>query len=148
MARDERTEKKPLTLEAGDITDAPMVVGRRSALAAVGALVGAAMGAVVLAPSVGEACRRHTGRTDSDGGPNADGGGRGHTGLTDGDSNPGDEVNCGRGRRRAPPRSGCTDSDSGPGADGVGHGRRCAPAPRRRCTDSDPSDGVNHGRHC
>ena len=148
MARDERTAPNTLTLTADDITDGPSV-GRRSALAAVGALVGAAVGVVVLAPSEAEACRRQTGRTDSDSGNGADGVNRGHTGMTDSDS--GDEANCGRGRggRAAPRRSGnCTDSDSGNGADGAGHGRNCGGAPRRRCTDSDPSDGVNHGRHC
>ena len=89
---------------------------------------GAAIGIVVLKPEDAEACRRNTGRTDSDGGQYADGVGRGHTSLTDSDS--GDESNCGRGGgggRGRPIRRGrgCTDSDGGRYADGVGRGRRC-----------------------
>ena len=118
MADDNASQKKLLTLTPEEITEvAP--VGRRSALGAIGALVGAAVGVVLLKPEDSEACRRRTGRTDSDGGPNADGVNRGHTGITDQDS--GDEAQCGRGRARRR----CTDSDSGPGADGVNHGRHC-----------------------
>ncbi|MBK6533646.1 MAG: hypothetical protein IPF99_29885 [Deltaproteobacteria bacterium] len=142
MANNDPSEKKPITLDPSDITEVP-TVHRRSALASIGALIGAAIGVVVLKPEDAEACRRRTGRTDSDGGRYADGVGRGHTGLTDSDS--GDESNCGRGgggrggapwpRRRTPhcpapwrgraDGSHCTDSDSGRYADGAGRGRRC-----------------------
>jgi len=129
---DQDPSKKQLTLDPSDITEVA-AVPRRSALASIGALIGAAIGIVTLAPDDAEACRRRTGRTDSDGGRMADGVGRGHTGLTDSDS--GDESNCGRGgggggggrvRYRAPVRRArCTDSDGGRYADGVGRGRRC-----------------------
>ncbi len=129
---DQDPSKKQLTLDPSDITEVA-AVPRRSALASIGALIGAAIGVVTLRTEDAEACRRRTGRTDSDGGRFADGVGRGHTGLTDSDS--GDESNCGRGgggggRYRAPPppryrRRGCTDSDGGRYADGVGRGRRC-----------------------
>lgn len=126
MANNDPSAKKPITLDADDITEVPSV-HRRSALASIGALIGAAIGIVVLKPEDAEACRRRTGRTDSDGGRYADGVGRGHTGLTDSDS--GDESNCGRGGggRGRPIRRGrgCTDSDGGRYADGVGRGRRC-----------------------
>ena len=149
MANNDPSEKKPITLDPADITELPSV-HRRSALASIGVAIGAAIGVVVLKPEDAEACRRRTGRTDSDGGRYADGAGRGHTGLTDSDS--GDESNCGRGGggrrgggRRG--RTGATDSDSGPGADGVGHGRG---APRSG-TDSDSgsyADGAGRGRNC
>lgn len=171
MANNDPSEKKPITLDPSDITEVP-TVHRRSALASIGALIGAAIGVVVLKPEDAEACRRRTGRTDSDGGRYADGAGRGHTGLTDSDS--GDESNCGRGgggRRRggrtgitdsdsgryadgagrgrgSPNRGGNTDSDSGPNADGVGQGRGTV---RRNCTDSDGgryADGAGRGRNC
>lgn len=149
MANNDPSEKKPITLDPSDITEVP-TVHRRSALASIGALIGAAIGVVLLKPEDAEACRRRTGRTDSDGGPNADGAGRGHTGLTDSDS--GDESNCGRGGGRRGRvrrgRSGATDSDSGPGADGVGQGRGTV---RRNCTDSDSgsyADGAGRGRRC
>lgn len=126
---DQDPPKKQLSLDPSEISEVP-TVPRRSALASIGALIGAAIGVVTLAPEDAEACRRRTGRTDSDGGRFADGVGRGHTGLTDSDS--GDEANCGRGggggRFRPPPpryRRGCTDSDGGRYADGVGRGRRC-----------------------
>ena len=117
MANNDPSEKNPITLDPDDITEVPSV-HRRSALASIGALIGAAIGIVVLKPEDAEACRRNTGRTDSDGGNNADGVSRGHTGLTDSDS--GDESNCGRGggggggrvRYRAPRRARCTDSAS------------------------------------
>lgn len=150
MANNDPSEKKPITLDPSDITEVP-TVHRRSALASIGALIGAAIGVVLLKPEDAEACRRRTGRTDSDGGRYADGAGRGHTGLTDSDS--GDESNCGRGgggRRRGRVRrnTGVTDSDSGPGADGVGRGRGTV---RRNCTDSDSgsyADGAGRGRNC
>jgi hypothetical protein len=122
---DEQSKSAPPTLTDDDIVEVERP-NRRSALAAIGASVAAVFGATVLAPSEAEACRRRTGRTDSD---PSDGVGRGHTGLTDSDS--GDEAACGRGSRYVAPRirtrrrSGCTDSDSGPGADGVGQGRFC-----------------------
>ncbi|MFO0628616.1 MAG: hypothetical protein U0325_23785 [Polyangiales bacterium] len=122
---DEQSKSAPPTLTDDDIVEVERP-NRRSALAAIGASVAAVFGATVLAPSEAEACRRRTGRTDSD---PSDGVGRGHTGLTDSDS--GDEAQCGRGSRYVAPRvryrrrSGCTDSDSGPGADGVGQGRFC-----------------------
>jgi hypothetical protein len=125
---DQDPSKKQLTLDPSDVTEVA-AVPRRSALASIGALIGAAIGVITLAPDDAEACRRRTGRTDSDGGRFADGVGRGHTGLTDSDS--GDESNCGRGggggrvRYRAPRRARCTDSDGGRYADGVGRGRRC-----------------------
>ena len=126
MANNDPSEKNPITLDPDDITEVPSV-HRRSALASIGALIGAAIGIVVLKPEDAEACRRNTGRTDSDGGNNADGVSRGHTGLTDSDS--GDESNCGRGGggRGRPIRRGrgCTDSDGGRYADGAGRGRRC-----------------------
>ncbi len=127
MANNDPSEKNPITLDPDDITEVPSV-HRRSALASIGALIGAAIGIVVLKPEDAEACRRNTGRTDSDGGQYADGVGRGHTSLTDSDS--GDESNCGRGGgggRGRPIRRGrgCTDSDGGRYADGVGRGRRC-----------------------
>lgn len=126
MADQDPSEKKPITLDADDITEVPST-NRRSALASIGALLGAAIGVVVLKPEDAEACRRRTGRTDSDGGQYADGVGRGHTGITDSDS--GDESNCGRGRGGRVVRSrrrGCTDSDTGRYADGVGQGRHCS----------------------
>ncbi len=111
------------SLDAGDIEDVA-TTSRRSALAAVGATVAAVTGAVLLSPSEAEACRRRTGRTDSD---PQDGYGRGRTGLTDSDS--GDESQCGRGgggyRVVRPRRRSCTDSDGGRFADGVGRGRHC-----------------------
>lgn len=122
---DEQSKSALPTLTDDDIVEVERP-NRRSALAAIGASVAAVFGATVLAPSEAEACRRRTGRTDSD---PSDGVGRGHTGLTDSDS--GDEAQCGRGNRYVAPRvrsrrrSGCTDSDSGPGADGVGQGRFC-----------------------
>ena len=126
MDHNDPSEKKPITLDPDDITEVPSV-HRRSAIASIGALIGAAIGVIVLKPEDAEACRRRTGRTDSDGGSNADGVSRGHTGLTDADS--GDESNCGRGGGRRPVNRvrarGCTDSDSGRYADGVGRGRRC-----------------------
>jgi hypothetical protein len=127
VSNNDPSEKKPITLDPDDITEVPSV-HRRSALASIGALIGAAIGIVVLKPEDAEACRRRTGRTDSDGGRYADGVGRGHTGLTDSDS--GDESNCGRGRGGGGGRPirrgrGCTDSDGGRYADGVGRGRRC-----------------------
>lgn len=128
MASNDPSEKKPITLDPDDITEVPSV-HRRSALASIGALIGAAIGVVMLKPEDAEACRRRTGRTDSDGGSYADGVGRGHTGITDSDS--GDESRCGRGggrrgvvtRRR---RRRCTDSDGGRNADGVNRGRHCS----------------------
>lgn len=125
---DQDPTKKQLTLDPSDITEVA-AVPRRSALASIGALIGAAIGVVTLAPEDAEACRRRTGRTDSD---PSDGVGRGHTGLTDSDS--GDESNCGRGggggggrvRYRAPRRARCTDSDGGRNADGVNRGRHCS----------------------
>jgi hypothetical protein len=123
VADQDPSEKKPISLDPDDITEVPSS-NRRSALASIGALVGAAIGIVVLKPEDAEACRRRTGRTDSDGGPNADGMNRGHTGVTDSDS--GDESNCGRGGGRVVrSRRGCTDTDSGRYADGVGRGRHC-----------------------
>lgn len=126
MADQDPPKKQPLTLDPADITEVP-AVPRRSALASIGALIGAAVGVVTLKPEDSEACRRRTGRTDSDGGRYADGVGRGHTGLTDSDS--GDEANCGRGGGgggyRRPRRARCTDSDGGRWADGVGRGRHC-----------------------
>lgn len=128
---DQDQPKKQLSLDPSEISEVP-AVPRRSALASIGALIGAAIGVVTLAPEDAEACRRRTGRTDSDGGRFADGVGRGHTGLTDSDS--GDEANCGRGGgggggggyyRRPRYRARCTDSDGGRYADGVGRGRRC-----------------------
>lgn len=112
------------SLNPEDIEEVP-TTSRRSALAAVGGMVAAAVtGAVVLTPSEAEACRRRTGRTDSD---PQDGVGRGRTGLTDSDS--GDESQCGRGGRGyrviRTRRRGCTDSDGGRFADGVGRGRHC-----------------------
>ncbi len=117
---DEQSKSALPTLTDDDIVEVERP-NRRSALAAIGASVAAVFGATVLAPSEAEACRRRTGRTDSD---PSDGVGRGHTGLTDSDS--GDEAGCGRGRRYvAPRRSGCTDSDRGPGQDSPGRGRFC-----------------------
>lgn len=121
---DEQSKSAPPTLTDDDIVEVERP-NRRSALAAIGASVAAVFGATVLAPSEAEACRRRTGRTDSD---PSDGVGRGHTGLTDSDS--GDEAACGRGSRYVAPRgrtrrSGCTDTDSGPGQDGAGQGRFC-----------------------
>lgn len=117
---DDSSRPAPPTLTDEDIvaTERP---SRRSAIAAIGASVAAVFGATLLRTEDAEACRRRTGRTDSD---PSDGVGRGHTGLTDSDS--GDEAGCGRGRRVfRRRRSGCTDSDAGPGADGVGYGRFC-----------------------
>ena len=170
MANNDASEKKTISLDPADITEVPSV-HRRSALASIGALIGAAIGVVVLKPEDAEACRRRTGRTDSDGGRYADGAGRGHTGLTDSDS--GDESNCGRGRRGSSRRSGTTDSDSGPNADGAGQGRGTVRRStgttdsdsgpnadgagqgrgtvRRNCTDSDSgryADGAGRGRRC
>lgn len=122
---DEQSKSALPTLTDDDIVEVERP-NRRSALAAIGASVAAVFGATLLAPSEAEACRRRTGRTDSD---PSDGVGRGHTGVNDADS--GDEAGCGRGGRYVAPRvryrrrSGCTDSDSGPGADGVGQGRFC-----------------------
>ncbi|MDB4932520.1 MAG: hypothetical protein JWM10_5004 [Myxococcaceae bacterium] len=127
MADHDPSEKKPITLDPDDITEVPSA-NRRSALASIGALLGAAIGVVVLKPEDAEACRRRTGRTDSDGGQYADGVNRGHTGVTDSDS--GDESNCGRGGGRVGrvvrTRRGCTDSDTGRYADGVNRGRHCS----------------------
>ena len=146
MANNDPSEKKPITLDPSDITEVP-TVHRRSALASIGALIGAAIGVVLLKPEDAEACRRRTGRTDSDGGRYADGVGRGHTGLTDSDS--GDESNCGRGggRRAIAPRRGRTGRTDSDPSDGVGRGRG---APRS-CTDSDSgsyADGAGRGRNC
>ncbi len=121
---DEQSKSALPTLTDDDIVEVERP-NRRSALAAIGASVAAVFGATVLAPSEAEACRRRTGRTDSD---PSDGVGRGHTGINDADS--GDEAGCGRGSRYVAPRvrtrrSGCTDSDRGPGQDGVGQGRFC-----------------------
>lgn len=119
---DDKSKPAPLTLSDEDIVSSERP-DRRSALSAIGASVAAVFGAIVLRPDDANACRRRTGRTDSD---PQDGVGRGRTGLTDSDS--GDEAGCGRGRRTyrsRPRRSGCTDQDSGPGADGVGYGRFC-----------------------
>ena len=104
----------PATLDDSDIEDVSTPT-RRSALASVGAVIASAVfGAAVLTPKESEACRRRTGRTDSD---PSDGVGRGHTGVTDSDS--GDEANCGRGRRGR--RRTCTDQDSGQGSDPPNH---------------------------
>lgn len=109
----------PMTLSDDDIVEVSRP-SRRSAITRVGAFVAAAVfGATALTPGEAEACRRRTGRTDSD---PSDGVNRGRTGLTDQDS--GDEAQCGRGSRSRSRRR-CTDSDSGPGADGVNHGRHC-----------------------
>lgn len=122
---DEQPKSAPPTLSDDDIVEVERP-NRRSALTAIGASVAAVFGATVLMPGEAEACRRRTGRTDSD---PSDGVGRGHTGLSDADA--GDEAGCGRGRGRyvAPRiqyrRRGCTDSDSGPGADSPGRGRFC-----------------------
>lgn len=106
----------PTTLDDSDIEDVSTPT-RRSALASVGAVIaGAVFGAAVLTPKESEACRRRTGRTDSD---PSDGVGRGHTGVTDSDS--GDEANCGRGRGRRGRVRRCTDSDSGAGSDPPNH---------------------------
>lgn len=120
---DDQPRSAPPTLNDDDIVEVERP-SRRSALAAIGASVAAIFGATVLLPGEAEACRRRTGRTDSD---PSDGVGRGHTRMTDSDS--GDEAGCGRGRRYVAPRvrrrRGCTDSDRGPGQDGVGRGRFC-----------------------
>ena len=73
---DQDPSKKQLTLDPSDVTEVA-AVPRRSALASIGALIGAAIGVITLAPDDAEACRRRTGRTDSDGGRFADGVGRG-----------------------------------------------------------------------
>ncbi len=105
------------SLSADDIEDVP-TASRRTALGAVGGLLAVAVtGAVVLRPSEAAACRRTTGRNDSD---PQDGAGHGRTGFNDSDS--GDEPACGRPPQRRGP---CTDSDSGRGADGVNRGRNC-----------------------
>lgn len=121
---EDQPKSAPPTLSDDDIVEVERP-NRRSALAAIGASIAAVFGATVLMPGEAEACRRRTGRTDSD---PSDGVGRGHTRLTDADS--GDEAGCGRGRRYVPPprfrrRSGCTDSDRGPGQDRPGMGRFC-----------------------
>lgn len=106
----------PNTLDDQDIVELEPTT-RRSALAGVGAFIATAVfGATVLAPAESEACRRRTGRTDSD---PSDGVGRGRTGLTDSDS--GDQANCGRGSRGRRRRRTCTDSDSGAGSDPPNH---------------------------
>ncbi len=118
---DDSSKPAPPTLTDEDIVEVERPT-RRSALAAIGASVAAVFGATVLKTEEAEACRRRTGRTDSD---PSDGVGRGRTGLTDADS--GDEASCGRGRRvyRRVRRAGCTDSDRGPGQDRPGYGRFC-----------------------
>ena len=118
---DDSSKPAPPTLNDDDIVEVERP-NRRSALAAIGASVAAVFGATMLKAEDAEACRRRTGRTDSD---PQDGVGRGRTGITDSDS--GDEAGCGRGRRvyRRRVRSGCTDSDRGPGQDSPGNGRFC-----------------------
>ena len=125
-------------------------LGRRSALAGIGAAVvgTAAVTALgALAPEEAQA------QTDRDGGPNADPAGRGRTGRTDSDGGPNaDRAGHGRGRarRRPRPRRGCTDSDGGRFADAAGRGRRCRRG-RRRCSDSDGgryADPAGRGRRC
>lgn len=146
MADKPEQDKKELkTLTDEDIVaEAP--VNRRSALGLLGGLaIGSTIAAVLAHPGEAQAvCRRRTGRTDSDSGPNADGAGCGHTGITD--SDPSDGVGFGRGgRRTARRRTGFTDRDSGPGADGAGYGV----CPSRGHTDSDGgpgADGAGHGR--
>lgn len=145
---DDSSKPAPPTLTDDDIVEVERP-NRRSALAAIGASVAAVFGATVLKPEEAEACRRRTGRTDSD---PSDGVGRGRTGLTDSDS--GDEAACGRGRGVVVAPSGCTDRDSGPGADGAGRGRFCGGRRvirRSGCTDSDRGPGQDrpgHGRFC
>lgn len=114
--KNDPSQTGPLSLDDSDIVEVERP-SRRSAIARVGALVASAVfGAAALTPGEAEACRRRTGRTDSD--PN-DGVNRGRTGLTDSDS--GDEAQCGRGSRSRGRRR-CTDSDPN---DGVNHGRHC-----------------------
>ncbi|MEZ4406394.1 MAG: twin-arginine translocation signal domain-containing protein [Polyangiales bacterium] len=122
-------KKVTQTLADDDIQD--VAPSRRSALGAIGAAIATAVvGAVALSPSRAEACRRTTGRNDSD---PTDGAGHGRTGVNDSDSS--DEAACGRGRRG---NTGRSDSDPG---DAAGRGGR-------RCSDSDPNDGPGRGRNC
>jgi hypothetical protein len=109
------------TLEEDDIKEVAHA-SRRTALVAVGAAVASALGAILLRSGEAEACRRTTGRSDSD---PQDGGGHGHTGINDSDS--GDEPGCGGAPRRRRPH--CSDQDPN---DGGGHGRHCH--------DEDPED--------
>lgn len=84
--------------------------------------------------------------TDSDSGPNRDPvcQGRGTTsGSPTGTQYPGT------------PHTGCSDSDRGSSGDPSGYGRACRgrdPNPHatqpRGCSDSDPGDPYNDGRHC
>lgn len=124
-------EDKKATQTLSDDDIQAIAPSRRSALGAIGAAIATAVvGAVALKPSSAEACRRSTGRNDSD--PN-DGAGHGRTGVNDHDAS--DEAACGRGARG---NTGRSDSDPN---DAAGRGGR-------RCSDSDPNDGAGHGRHC
>ncbi|MEC7523346.1 MAG: hypothetical protein VYE22_25930 [Myxococcota bacterium] len=120
-------DEKDQTLTEADF-ERGRAVGRRSALAALGA-VGLAL---VAAPARAQ--------TDSDTGPLADPAGGGRTGATDGDEGAGADR-PGHGRN---PRRGCTDTDQGRWGDPAGEGScGCSDADRGRHQDPD-----GRGRRC
>lgn len=159
----EELAQKP-TLTDGQIESNATVLGRRTALKALGtAVLGAGAtsltGCIVTTPA--QPAYATSGMTDGDAGQYADpaGAGRGPrrsvaTGITDADSAANGQVQdpagYGRGHHAAPGwQSGITDSDGGAYADPAGNGRGTGRLGYTGITDSDGgqwADQAGHGR--
>lgn len=150
------------TLTADQIESDKTVLGRRTALKALGATVlgvsATSVAGCIVVPARTGGTAYQTGVTDSDGGQYADpaGNGRGgarnvYTGLTDSDGGSyADQAGYGRGRHgQQGYSSGMTDSDGGAYADPAGNGRGTARLGYTGMTDSDGgsyADQAGHGR--
>ena len=146
-------------------------VNRRSFLGRVAGGVVAVGGSMTAIAGHARAQSNYTGVTDCDRGEGGirdrPGYGRGvRNQVSDSDTGPtGDPACQGRGTTsgsptgtqygRDQPHTGCSDRDRGPNGDPSGYGRSCRgrePNPHatqpRGCSDSDPTDPYNDGRHC